>query len=102
MERVVERGNNCAKMNFLSGGAGEPSVWYLKVYLHSAFLQLVNSGANHYTRSHSGYFGAWMTFQRNCVMLRISAIYRRPQSGIAVLLCRHASVRFHKRHSPRL
>ena len=40
-----------------------------------------------------------MTFQRNCINLRISTTYRRHQSGEPVLICRHANVRFSKRYS---
>ena len=43
-----------------------------------------------------------MAIQRNGVMLRMSTTYRRHRSGKPVLICRHANVRFFKRHSSRV
>ena len=61
----------CRNMKLLIGGVSELLICYFKVCLHSAFLQFVDSGPN---SQHSACYDAWKTFQRNCIMLRISAI----------------------------
>ena len=66
--REVERLTGRRNMKLLIGGVGES---FMKLCLHSAFLQFVGSGPN---SQHSAYRGAWTTFQHNCIMLRISAI----------------------------